>query len=140
MAEGYYFITWDNGSPVTAELARDLDQLGLEFKPAQLGSAGEVVDVVVSWFSLHGFDFVMGVGSGLVTTQIERISATVHAWLRRNNRAAVTKDKRHVIKVAVYDPDGRSCILTVDVDREPSGKDIARLVENAKSGLERPEV
>lgn len=131
MAEGYYFITWGAGTPAYDELSDELDELGLEFKQAQLGGAGEVIDVVVAWFSLH--DFWVGVASGLATTQIQNISSVVHRWVRRNK--APEPGHRNVIKLAVYEKKRALYTLTIDVDRETSAQDIGKIIESANASI-----
>ena len=131
LATGYYFITGGAGTPAHAELSHELDELGLEFRQAQLGGAGEVVDVVVAWFSLH--DFWVGVASGLVTTQIEKISSVVHKWVRRNKTPE--PGHRNVIKLAVYEKKRPLYTLTIDVDREMSAEDVGKIIESANAAV-----
>lgn len=131
MAEGYYFITSGAGTPAHAELSHELDELGLEFRQAQLGGAGEVVDIVVAWFSLH--DFWVGVASGLATTQLEKISSVVHKWVHRNKVPEV--GHRNVIKLAVYEKKHHLYTLTIDVDREMSVEDVGKIIESANAAV-----
>lgn len=91
-----------------------------------MGGAGEVVDVVVAWFSLH--DFWVGVASGLATTQIQRISSTVH---HKKPEAG----HRHVIKLAVYERKNYLYTLTIDVDRNMSAEEIGRIIEKANEAV-----
>lgn len=96
-----------------------------------MGGAGEVVDVVVAWFSLH--DFWVGVASGLATTQIQRISSTVHRWVRRHKKPEA--GHRHVIKLAVYERKNYLYTLTIDVDRNMSAEEIGRIIEKANEAV-----
>lgn len=131
MAEGYYFITAGPGTAAQSELSHELDNLGLEFKQAQLGSVGEVVDVVVAWFSLH--DFWVGVASGLATTQIQKISSTVYEWIKRHKKTE--SGHRNVIKLAVYEKKNFLYTLTIDVDRTMSTDEIGRIIEAANNAV-----
>lgn len=133
MSEGYYFITWGEGTPAHAELSAELDELGLQFKQAQLGGAGEVVEVVVAWFSLH--DFWVGVASGLATNQIEKISSAVHKWVRRNK--VTEPGHRNVIKLAVYDKKQFLYTLTIDVDSRMPSEEIGKIIEAADDAVKK---
>lgn len=115
MIPGYYFVSkYALERDEQLELSAALEELGLEYKQAQIGGASvpEIVEVVACWISLHAV--MEGVATDLITQPIHK---TIGAVRRVVTKKDLEPGTRRVAKFSLYsDADSFSTNLDVDLD------------------------